>query len=127
MNLKELMNLLKFEGYQGIITDISIETGIIHGEVLLTKDVVTFKADGFKNLVEEFKASVADYLEFCREEGDSPSKPLKGEVLVRCGSEIQAEIVKHVQSQKLSGEKITQNEWCKKALKNQLERERTEA
>jgi predicted HicB family RNase H-like nuclease len=120
MSIKEL----KFEGYQGMITEMDFESGMIHGEVLLTKDVVTFKAKNIKDLAEEFKASVADYLEFCREDGVTPNKPLKGELLVRCGEDIQAQIITLIASKKLAGEKVSQNEWCKDALRAQLDREK---
>ncbi|GEM_PF-294991 len=115
---------LNFEGYQGVITEIDFATGLIHGEVLLTKDVVTFKADNIKDLVEEFKISVVDYLDFCREDGVTPNKALKGEILVRCGEELQSKLIKFIASKKLSGEKISQNEWCKNAIKTQLEKEK---
>lgn len=126
MNKDSIMNMkeLKFEGYHGMVTEIDFESGMIHGEVLLTKDVVSFKAINIKDLVKEFKASVIDYLEFCREDGVAPDKPLKGEVLVRCGEEIQAEIIKLIASKKLVGKKISQNDWCKEAFKAQLDREK---
>ena len=120
MNMKEL----KYKGYQGMITEMNFKSGMIHGEVLLTKDVVTFKASNIKDLVKEFKTSVRDYLDFCREDGVSPNKPLKGELLIRCGEEIQSDIIKLIATKKLAGQKISQNEWCKRALKAQLEREK---
>ena len=118
------MKELKFKGYVGIITNVDYEAGVIHGEVLLTKDVVTFEADSVKNLIKEFRLSVDDYLDFCKGKGNSPEKPLKGEILVRCGKELHTEVIKLIASKKLEGEKISQNEWCKKAIKNHLELEK---
>ena len=108
----------------GMITEVDFQSGAIHGEVLLTKDVVTFQADSVKNLIKEFKASVEDYLDFCKKEGVSPNKPLRGEILVRCGEELQAEVIRLIASKKLEGIKISQNEWCKKAIEHQLELEK---
>ncbi len=118
------MKELRFKGYCGIITEIDFSTGMIHGEVLLTKDVVTFQADSIKSLVQEFKMSVEDYLNFCKEDGVSPDRPLGGEILVRCGEELQSEIIKLIAYKRFEGEKISQNEWCKMAIKNQLELEK---
>ena len=118
------MQELTFKGYLGIITDIDFKIGTIHGEVLLTKDVVTFEADSIKDLVKEFKSSVQDYLDFCREDGVAPEKPLKGEILIRCGKATQREVIKLIADKKNRGEKISQNEWCKMAIKNQLELEK---
>ncbi|MFP5459827.1 MAG: type II toxin-antitoxin system HicB family antitoxin [Bacteriovoracia bacterium] len=117
------MKELKHKGYQGIITSIDYKSGYIHGEVLLLRDVVTFKATSPKKLAEEFKESVEEYLRYCKEDGVDPSKPLKGEVLIRCGKEIQQEIIKHVASRKAKGEKLSQNDWCIAALKEKLSRE----
>ena len=106
-----------------MITNIDYRTGLMHGEVLLLKDVVTFKAQNPKLLLKEFKASIDDYLAFCKEDGVEPARPLKGEVLVRCGKTIQEEIIKIVATKKSIGEKISQNEWCVEALKEKLQRE----
>ena len=117
------MKDLNYKGYQGVITEIDYDSGLIHGEVLLLKDVVTFKARDPKQLVKEFKISVDDYLAFCKEEGAQPNKPLKGEILVRCGTAIQQEVIKVVATKKSSGEKISQNDWCIEAIKEKLQRE----
>jgi predicted HicB family RNase H-like nuclease len=81
------------------------------------------KATNPKKLVAEFKASIEEYLDFCKEDGVEPNNPLKGEVLVRCGRQIQQEIIKRVASRKSSGEPITQNEWCVEAMREKLRRE----
>ena len=70
------MKDLRHRGYIGIITEIDFKTAVIHGEVLLTKDVVTFQANSVKDLVKEFKASVEDYLNFCKRGRNGAKKPL---------------------------------------------------
>ena len=117
------MKELKYKEYQGIITNIDYQTGLMHGEVLLLKDVVTFKAPNPKLLLKEFKASIDDYLTYCKKDGVEAARPLKGEVLVRCGKTIQEEIIKIVATKKCIGDKISQNEWCVEALKEKLQRE----
>lgn len=117
------MKNLSYKGYSGVVIDMDFSSGLIHGEVLLMKDVVTFKADTPKNLVKEFKNSIDDYLKFCEEDGVEPNKPLKGEVLIRCGKEIQQEIIKIVALKKNTGERVSQNDWCVEALKEKLQRE----
>lgn len=117
------MKNLLYKGYSGVVIDMDFSSGLIHGEVLLLNDVVTFKADNPKNLAKEFKKSIDDYLAFCEEDGVEPNKPLKGEVLIRCGKEIQQEIIKVVALKKNSGEKISQNDWCVEALKEKLQKD----
>ena len=117
------MKELKYKEYQGIITNIDYRTGLMHGEVLLLKDVVTFKASNPKMLLKEFKASIDDYLAYCKDDGVEAARPLKGEVLVRSGKAIQEEIIKIVATKKSVGKKISQNEWCVDALKEKLQRE----
>lgn len=54
-----------------------------HGEIVGTRDVVTFVGSTPKELRQAFKDSVDVYLEFCRELGKEPEKPFSGKLLTR--------------------------------------------
>jgi predicted HicB family RNase H-like nuclease len=51
------------------------EAGIFHGEVLNTRDAITFQGTSVKELEREFKDSIEDYLAFARSAASSPIDP----------------------------------------------------
>lgn len=79
--------MLKYKGYYASV-EFDADGGVLHGEVLNTRDVITFQADNAENVVSEFHASVDDYLEFCAERGEKPERPLSGRFLVRATPEL---------------------------------------
>jgi predicted HicB family RNase H-like nuclease len=79
--------MLKYKGYTARV-ELDEKAGVLHGEVLGTRDVITFQADSAKNAIAEFRASVNDYLDFCAERGEAPEKPLSGQFLVRTTPEL---------------------------------------
>ena len=46
------------------------EAGIFHGEVVYTRDVITYQGTSVSELRDAFKHSVDDYLDFCKEQGE---------------------------------------------------------
>ncbi len=63
--------------YKDYLTDVQFddETGIFHGEVINTSDVITFQGASVKELRKAFKDSIEDYLAFCKQRGEEPDKP----------------------------------------------------
>jgi predicted HicB family RNase H-like nuclease len=51
------------------------DTDIFHGEVINTRDVITFQGRSAHELKKAFKDSVKDYFAFCAERGEAPDKP----------------------------------------------------
>ena len=43
------------------------EAGVFHGEVINTRDVITFQGDIVADLTKAFRDSVEDYFAFCRD------------------------------------------------------------
>lgn len=58
--------MLNYKGYIAHI-EFDDEAELFHGEVINTRDVVTFQATTAHELKKEFIASVDDYLAFCAE------------------------------------------------------------
>lgn len=56
---------------------------MFHGEVLDTRDVITFEGTTVAELEAAFRESINDYLDFCRQRGESPDKPFSGRLMVR--------------------------------------------
>ena len=83
--------MFKYKGYTGHI-EFDDEAKIFHGEVLDTKDVITFQGESVSEIEKAFKESVDDYLEFCNERGEEPDKPFSGKFVLRIPSELHHKI-----------------------------------
>ncbi|MDN4619156.1 type II toxin-antitoxin system HicB family antitoxin [Paenibacillus sp. PsM32] len=78
--------MMKYKGYVGV-AHYDSEAEILHGEVMNIKDVITFQATSVEELRMAFQESVDDYLEFCKERGEEPSKPYSGQLTLRISPE----------------------------------------
>ena len=63
--------------YKGYIARLELdeEVGVLHGEVINTRDVITFEGSSIEELRQALADSVDDYLAFCAERGEEPNKP----------------------------------------------------
>ena len=75
------------------------EAGLFHGEVLNTRDVITFQGRSVRELKKAFADSVDDYIEFCAARGEDPEKPFSGKFLVRVSPEMHREIMAEARQQ----------------------------
>lgn len=74
--------MLEYKGYRGQ-AEFDEDAAVFHGEVLGTRDVITFEGTTVRGLEKSFRDSVEDYLEFCGERGEEPNKPFSGRLMVR--------------------------------------------
>jgi len=74
--------MMEYKGYIGNIV-YDDESQIFHGEVINTRDVITFQGTSVAELRKAFKDSVDDYLAFCAQRGEKPEKPFSGQFVVR--------------------------------------------
>ena len=79
--------MMEYKGYVGKV-EFDDEAGIFHGEVLDTRDVITFQGQSVDELKTAFQDSIDDYLAFCRERGEKPDKPCSGQFVVRIPPEL---------------------------------------
>jgi len=79
--------MLEYKGYRGHV-ELDADAELFHGEVLDTRDVITFQGKSVEELESAFKESIDDYLEFCAERGDPPDKPFSGRLMVRLPTEL---------------------------------------
>ncbi|WP_076790614.1 type II toxin-antitoxin system HicB family antitoxin [Chlorobium sp. KB01] len=92
--------MLRYNGYSGHV-EYDDEAGIFHGEVLDTRDVITFQGKTVDEIETAFRESVEDYLDFCRERGEEPDKPFSGKLVLRMSPELHHKVfVKAVKSGK---------------------------
>lgn len=68
---------MKYKGYEAVVTFDEV-ANIFHGEVINTRDVITFQGTTAAELKKALSESVEDYLTFCEERGDEPDKPFSG-------------------------------------------------
>lgn len=73
---------MKYKGYEAVV-DFDEDMEMFHGSVINTRDVITFYGRSVAELKKEFKASVDDYLEFCKQRGEEPDRPFSGNFVVR--------------------------------------------
>ena len=101
-------------GYTGYV-EFDDEAGLFHGEVIDTKDVITFQGTTVEEIQIAFRDSVDDYIEFCTERGEKPGKPFSGKFVVRIPPHIHHQIyVKAVKSGK------SLNKWVQEKLEEAI-------
>lgn len=74
--------MIEYRGYRATVT-FDDEADIFHGEVIGTRDVITFQSESVSGLREEFAASVDEYLKVCAERGRQPDKAFSGKIPLR--------------------------------------------
>ncbi len=83
--------MMEYKGYMGRV-EFDDEAGIFHGEVVNTRDVVTFQGQSVKELKKAFRDSVDDYLAFCAQRGEEPDKPFSGQFVARIPPELHRKV-----------------------------------
>jgi predicted HicB family RNase H-like nuclease len=83
--------MMEYKGYVGKV-EFDDEAGIFHGEVLDTRDVITFQGKSVAELKKAFQESVDDYLAFCKQRGESPNKPFSGQFITRIEPELHRQV-----------------------------------
>lgn len=83
--------MMEYKGYVGNV-EFDEEAGILHGEVIGIRDVVTFQGESVSEIEQAFRDSVDDYLAFCKERKEKPDKPCSGKFLVRVSSDLHRRI-----------------------------------
>ncbi len=76
--------------YKGLCATIGFDDDerVFHGEVVDTRDGVTFEADSVEQLEEEFCFSIDDYLTACEERDRTPDRPFSGWIPLRLSPEV---------------------------------------
>ena len=103
--------------YKGYIGDVKYDSDahIFHGEVINTRDVITFQGKSVDELEKAFQDSITDYIEWCREDGVEPEKPYSGKFNLRISPELHKEIAISAKLLKLSI-----NRFVEKAIKDEI-------
>lgn len=79
--------MMEYKGYIGKV-EIDEDAGILHGEVINVRDVITFEGESVDEVQKAFRDSVDDYLDFCAKRKESPEKPFSGKFVIRLPAEL---------------------------------------
>jgi predicted HicB family RNase H-like nuclease len=78
---------MEYKGYMGTV-EYDSQAKIFHGDIINTRDVITFQGTTVKEIEQAFKDSIDDYIVWCKEEGVAPEKPYSGKFNVRLSPEL---------------------------------------
>jgi predicted HicB family RNase H-like nuclease len=99
--------MMEHLGYIGTVV-FDDKAGIFHGQVVNTKDVITFQGQSVAELKAAFVDSIEDYLEFCASRGEAPEKPISGKFNVRLPPRLHALASATAQSRNISLNRLVQ-------------------
>jgi len=114
-----MLDLLEHKGYLGRVC-FDAEAKLFHGEVINTRDVITFQGTEVHELEAAFKGSVDDYLAFCKARNAPPERPFSGRLNVRLGVKIHRAAYLAAQAKNMS-----LNQWIANAIKQEAQSEST--
>ena len=92
---------VKYKGYEGIVT-FDDEAGLFHGEVINTRDVITFQGRSVDEIKKAFKESVDDYLAFCKKRKEKAEKPFSGKLVIRINPDLHRRLFTEAKKKHLS-------------------------
>ncbi len=107
--------MLMYKGYIGHV-EFDDEADIFHGEVINTRDVITFQGRTVKELKKAFHDSIEDYLDFCKERNEEPEKPFSGKFNLRIDPELHRQVYITARQHKVS-----LNQWIAEAIRHHIQ------
>jgi predicted HicB family RNase H-like nuclease len=107
--------MLIYKGYMGHV-EFDDETDIFHGEIINTRDVITFQGSTVAQIKKAFKESIDDYLNFCKERNEEPEKPFSGKFNLRIDPELHRQV--YIAAKQ---DKISLNNWIAEAIKHHIQ------
>jgi predicted HicB family RNase H-like nuclease len=106
--------MMEYKGYLGTV-EYDAEAQLFHGDIINTRDVITFQGTTVKEIEKAFRDSIEDYLAWCKEDGVEPEKPYSGKFNLRLSPELHKEVA--IRAKKL---KISINSFVEKAISDEI-------
>ncbi|NLK46872.1 MAG: type II toxin-antitoxin system HicB family antitoxin [Treponema sp.] len=106
--------MMEYKGYIRIV-EYDSEAKLFHGDVVNTRDVITFQGTTVEEIERAFSESIEDYISWCKEEGIEPEKPYSGKFNLRLSPELHREIA--ITAKKMN---VSINNFVEKAIKDKL-------
>ncbi|HJT34724.1 MAG TPA: type II toxin-antitoxin system HicB family antitoxin [Pirellulales bacterium] len=107
---------MQYKGYIGKV-EFDDEANVFHGDVINTRDVITFEGQSVAELKKAFKESIDDYRAFCASRGEEPDKPFSGQFVTRIPPDLHRQIDI---AARLSGKSL--NAWVSEQLQSAVVR-----
>jgi len=83
--------MMEYKGYIGKV-EFDDAAEIFHGEVINTRDVITFQGTTVEEIKQAFRDSVDDYLDFCAQLNQEPEKPFTGKFMLRIPPDLHRQV-----------------------------------
>ena len=106
--------MMEYKRYLGTV-EYDADAKIFHGDVINTRDVITFQGTTVNEIERAFKDSINDYIAWCKEEGVEPEKPYSGKFNIRLSPELHRQIAILAKKRKVS-----LNSFVEKAITNEI-------
>jgi predicted HicB family RNase H-like nuclease len=106
--------MMEYKGYMGMV-EYDDDAKLFHGDVINTRDVITFEGTTVDEIERAFRDSIDDYLTWCKEEGSLPEKPYSGKFNLRLSPEMHKEVA--IRAKKL---KMSINSFVEKAIASEI-------
>jgi len=106
--------MMEYKGYLGTV-EYDAQAKIFHGDIINTRDVITFQGTTANEIERAFRDSINDYISWCKEEGVEPEKPYSGRFNVRLSPELHQRIA--ILSKKMH---ISLNSFVEKAITDEI-------
>ena len=106
--------MMEYKGYVGTV-EYDARAKIFHGDIINTRDVITFQGTTVTEIERAFKDSINDYIAWCKEEGVEPEKPYSGKFNVRLPPELHRQIA--VLAKKM---RVSLNGFVEKAITDEI-------
>jgi len=107
--------MMEYKGYLGMV-EYDSQAKIFHGDIINTRDVITFQGTTVKEIDKAFKDSIDDYITWCKEEGVEPEKPYSGKFNVRLSPKLHRQIA--IIAKKMN---ISLNSFVEKAIVDEIQ------
>jgi len=106
--------MMEYNGYLGTV-EYDAQAKIFHGDIINTRDVITFQGTTVDEIERAFKDSIDDYIAWCKEEGVEPEKPYSGKFNVRVSPELHRQVA--VAAKKM---RMSLNSFVEKAITDEM-------
>jgi predicted HicB family RNase H-like nuclease len=105
---------MEYKGYVGTV-EYDAQAKIFHGDIINTRDVITFQGTTVKEIERAFRDSIDDYIAWCEEDGVEPEKPYSGKFNVRLSPELHRQIA--ILAKKM---RVSLNSFVEKAVTDEI-------
>jgi len=106
--------MMNYKGYLGTV-EYDDQAKIFHGDIINTRDVITFQGTTVKEIERAFRDSINDYLAWCKEDGVEPEKPYSGKFNIRLSPDLHRQIAIIAKKKRLS-----LNSFVEKAITDEI-------